>query len=254
TPSDFCVVFRNQGIDTVLVVDLLPRHRGVEDAHGAYVGLGDERVPLVAVEEIHGSGIELVDFAALVVVELAGALDDIDRLDVVGVVHRGGGAGEQDRVVQGEADLVARQQQATGPPRALGAIAVVPLDVAVGADQFGEAAGDHACSFSIAVTASRRMATPSSKSSCGVFSGGRNLTTSSSAPEVSMSRPLSKASLQVRPASSGSAKTRPRARPRPRVLSSRSGCEAAISLSSLSSHSALASTALVNESSRQNSS
>src|SRR5690606_13471906 len=209
-------------IGAILPVHLAPGQRRVEHAGGDDLdpGVGAQGVEGVLVERVHHAGVNGMTLAGGHVLDRARAGDAVDALDMVLVVHPQLGAGMDGRDVEGKAHVVVLQQHAHRSP----AIAVHPALAAFG---IGEVAYDHVevsrssqaaarrASRSTAATLSARMSRPAVSCASSMVRGQSTLTTSSSAPLVSITSPLSKQRAQTRAAFSPSVISMPRIMPRP---------------------------------------
>src|SRR5699024_9316309 len=124
--GDRRAVLVESGVDAVLVVHLAPGDGRVEGADHPHLVLRAHRVLVVLVEQVHRAVPQLVDLARLLVRDGAGTADAVHGLDVVLVVERRGGAGEEGGLVEREADALACEHHTTAAP-------VVADDVALGA-------------------------------------------------------------------------------------------------------------------------
>lgn len=112
--------FRDQRVGAGFVMHLPAGHRRVEHAHGADVGLRPDGVVVVVVEQVQAARRQRVDLARVVVGDRALALDDEDRLDVVGIPELVLGTRVQDRLVDREPRILLGQHDpAAAPSRGL---------------------------------------------------------------------------------------------------------------------------------------
>src|SRR5690606_9039550 len=248
------------GIGAVLAVHLAAGQRRVEHAGGddLHARVGAQDVQVVLVERVHHARAHVVPLAGGDVLDRTGARDAVDALDMVLVVHPQLGAGMDGGDVEGKAHAVVLQQHAHRGP-------AIAVDAAFAVFGFGEVAYDHdevspevqaaarRASRSAAATLCARMSRPALSCASSMVRGHSTLTTSSSAPLVSITRPLSKQLAHTRAAVSPSTISMPRIMPRP-LTRSATPAPATISASRRRRISALRSTSRWKASSRQKSS
>src|SRR5699024_10252935 len=216
------LVFDDERVDAVLVVDLAAGHRRVEHAGHAQFLFGDHGVLLMTVEQVHDTVVEGIFLAGDLVGQRSLALHAVHGFDVVLVMERRGGPGVDHGVVEREADALLAQHHAAAAPGlglhiAVGVVEVIAVDyVHSWSFRWSSGGGVRPCNGPAPLmrhrpgqggyqartasaaganlsTPASMMSSPACRSRESIVSAGMILMTSSSGPEVSRSRPLSNA-------------------------------------------------------------
>src|SRR5690625_4110245 len=125
-----------QGVGAGLVMHLQPVQRRIEAVGHGRVRPAAQYVFIVLVQRIEHARADLMDLAGCQVLDLAFALDAIDGLEMVLVMHRQVAAGVDGGDMKGEAHVVGLQEQS-------GAVPTFRLDMAAAGARFSEVANYH---------------------------------------------------------------------------------------------------------------